>query len=190
MSEVAWRCFVAVPITDQLRQRLVDAVAGWRLRPDLAGLRWIEPAGWHLTLAFLGGTDPGRMPSIEATLAFVAAGHTPWAASTGGVGAFPSAPRAQVAWYGVADRDGRLSRLAADLRVALGIDDAGAFTPHVTLGRAIHTRVDLRAWLAGSSAPAGTLPVERLDLMRSHLGGGPARYETLATIVLGGPSRA
>jgi 2'-5' RNA ligase len=190
MSEAPWRCFVAVPLPDDLRAGLAATVTGWRSRFDLEGLRWVEPAGWHVTLAFLGQTDPARVPAIAAAVAAIAAGHTPWVATTGGVGAFPSPSRARVAWYGVSDRDGRLSTLAGDLRAALAIDDAGPFRPHVTLGRTGRQRVDLRAWVAGASAPAGRLAVERIELMRSHVGGGPARYETLATSTLGVPSRA
>lgn len=189
MSEARWRCFVAVPLPDELRTRLAAAVAGWRSRPELAGLRWVEPAGWHVTITFLGATDPAAVPAIDAGVAAIAAGHTPWIASVGGVGAFPSPSRARVAWYGVSDRDGRLSELAADLRSALAIEHAGPFRPHVTVGRTRRAQLDLRDWVANASAPAGTLAIDRLELMRSHLGGGPARYETLATTLLGGTSR-
>jgi 2'-5' RNA ligase len=48
--------------------------------------------------------------------------------------------------------------------------------------------VDLRSWLASASAPEGELVADRIQLMRSHLGRGPARYETLAAMKLGVPA--
>jgi 2'-5' RNA ligase len=190
MSDAPWRCFVAVPLADELRARLADAVAAWRGQPELAAMRWAEPDAWHVTLAFLGPTEPDRVPALAAAIAAATAAHAPWTAGTNGVGAFPSASRARVAWYGVSDPDGRFARLAADVRAALAIEDAGRFRPHVTLARGGREPVDLRAWIAGASVPAGELVVTRVQLMRSHLGRGPARYETLATTTLRAPSRA
>jgi 2'-5' RNA ligase len=189
MSDERWRCFVAVPTPARLRAALAEASTSWRSRPDLAGLRWAEPASWHLTLAFLGATDPDRVPAITAALAQAAAQHRPWRAATGGLGGFPSAARARVAWYGVADPDRALARLSAAIRAVVEIDQPAHFRQHITLARARREPVDLRAWIAEGGAPAGHLPVYRVQLMRSHLGRGPARYETLATATLGGPPR-
>jgi 2'-5' RNA ligase len=189
MSDAPWRCFVAVPLGDDVRAALGAAVDGWRALDDLAGLRWANAAGWHLTLAFLGVVDPGTVPAIEAAVAATAARHRPWRARTGGLGGFPSAARARVAWYGVADPDGRMAMLATDLHAALGMDVPGPFRAHVTLARARRDPVDLRGWIAAASDPQGELRVDRLELMRSHLGGGPARYETLATAALGARDR-
>jgi len=189
MTHARWRCFVAVPLGVELRAALAAAVDGGRARDELAGLRWANPDGWHLTLAFLGAVEPGDVPAIRAALASAAARHLMWRTRTGGVGGFPAAGRARVAWYGVSDPDGRLATLAGDLRATLGVDEGGRFRPHVTLARARREPVDLRGWVADTSAPEGELVVDRLELMRSHLGAGPARYETLATASIGGPKR-
>ena len=189
MTDAPWRCFVAVPLGDDVRAALGAAVEGWRARDDLAGLRWAHPGGWHLTLAFLGAVDPGQVPAIEAAMTATAARHSPWRARTGGLGGFPSAARARVTWYGVADPESRMAILATDLHGALGLDVRGPFRAHVTLARGRRDPVDLRTWIAATSAPEGELRVDRLELMRSHLGGGPARYETLATAALGARDR-
>lgn len=185
MSE-RWRCFVAVPIGDALRRDLRDAVERWRARSDLAGLRWSDPANWHLTLAFIGPTDPASVEPLTQALAEVAGGHAPMRLATGGLGAFPSRGRARVGWYGVGDPDRRLAALAREVAPAVGLDPlAGRFRAHVTLARAHDTPVDLRRWVEEPS-PGGELAVDRLDLMRSHLGRGPAHYEVLATVPLEG----
>jgi 2'-5' RNA ligase len=187
MSE-RWRCFVALPVGDELRAVVAAGVAAWRERSDLAGLRWTEPESWHLTLAFLGAVDADAVPEIAEAVSDVAARSEPMTLAGGGLGAFPSSGRATVAWYGIVDRDGILDRLAHDLRAALGLDDAETFRPHVTIARATGRPVDLRAFLVGDAGPSMAFRATRLELMRSHLGRSPARYEVLESAILGEPA--
>ena len=91
-------------------------------------------------------------------------------------------------WYGV-DRSAALDALVTDLRGALAMDADEPFRGHVTLARSRGEPVDLRPFLSGSEAPAGTIALDRLELLRSHLGGGPARYEQLASTPVGAPVR-
>jgi 2'-5' RNA ligase len=188
MSDERWRLFVAVPIGEELREALRSAVEGWRNDEELADLRWTDPDGWHVTLAFLGSTDAAAVPALSERLASVAAGHGATSSRTGGLGGFPTPARARVAWYGVEDGEDRMARLAADVSGALGLDASRSLRPHLTLARARRQPIDLRPWLASASAPEGVLMTDRIELMRSHTGRGPARYETLATINLGVPA--
>jgi RNA 2',3'-cyclic 3'-phosphodiesterase len=181
----SWRCFVAVPIGESLRRDLTVAVERWRTRPDLAGLRWTDPAGWHVTLAFLGAVDPDHVGELEAAVRAVAVDSQPAVLRTAGVGGFPSARRARVAWYGIADPDGHLAEIAHRLRTALALDTSAPFRPHLTLARAKGAPIDLSLWREEAAEPVGTLDVPGLDLMRSHLGRGPARYEIITSTPLG-----
>lgn len=188
MNGERWRCFVAIPIGDALRDELRIAVERWRRTENPAGLRWTDPQGWHLTLAFLGSIDATAVPAVVERLATVAEAHVATRSTTGGLGAFPTSGRARIVWYGVEDHDGRLARLAADVAGTLGLDASWPFRPHITLARARRQPVDLRPWLASASAPAGVLTTDRIQLMRSHTGRDPARYETLASFKLGVPA--
>jgi len=182
-----WRCFVAVPLGDELSLALRTLVYDWRDEPDFDGLHWTDPGSWHVTLAFLGSVEVDRIDGIVSALREVAAAHRPMRLATGGLGAFPSAGRARVAWYGVADPDGRLAALARDVRRATGV--AGSeFRGHVTLARARREPVSVRE-LVDRASPEGTLSVDHVALMRSHLGRGPARYEGVADVDLGVTSR-
>jgi len=185
MTDERWRLFVAVPIGEELRKALSKTVEGWRTDDALAGLRWTDPAGWHVTLAFLGPTEAAQASDLADRLANVAEHHEPIASKTGGLGAFPTLVHARVAWYGVEDAEGRMGRLAADVSAALGLDAPRPLRPHLTLARVRRQPVDLRSWLASASAPEGMLTTDRIALMRSHTGPGPARYETLRSIKLG-----
>lgn len=188
MTADAWRCFVAVPIGEPLRRDLAACLAAWKPREDLAGLRWSEPGAWHVTLAFLGDTDPAAVGTIASRLERVAASHNAFSVATGGLGAFPSAARARVAWYGVDDPERRLRNLAADVGRAVDLEADRPFAPHVTLGRSRRAPLDLRRWIEGAAAPSGVLEVDRVELVRSHLAQGPAHYETLAVARLGPPA--
>lgn len=181
-----WRCFVAAPIPPNLRAPLAKVVAPWGAD---AALRWSAPASWHLTLAFLGGVDPETVDEARARASEVAGRHERMRPEAGGIGAFPSASRARVVWYGVQDLDGRLASLAGDLARSLKCEAGSPFRAHVTLARVRRGSADLRGWLseASASAPTGTLELRQLALMRSHPGKGAPRYETLATMELGGP---
>ncbi len=81
-AERPWRCFVAVPIGTELRTSLAEHVARLRrLDGADAAWRWTEAEGWHVTLAFLGATEPAAVPGLGRSLATVAASHVPFALS-------------------------------------------------------------------------------------------------------------
>ena len=178
-----WRCFVAVPIGDQLRAALSSAVEAWHGAPGSEDLRWTDASGWHATLAFLGPTDPRRVPPLADALADVAARFAPFTLATGGLGGFPSARAARVVWYGIEDPEGRLAAVASAVREAVGLADDQPFRAHLTLAR---TRRQGRARMdRAAPAPAGTIRFDELVLYRSLLRHGPARYEPLAVARLG-----
>src|SRR5574338_208013 len=186
-AEPAWRLFVAVPLPDALRDGLATTVASLRALPDAANWRWTDPEGWHITLAFLGATDPARVPDLADALERAVQNVPAFAARAGGLGAFPSPRSARVLWYGVADPDGQLRRLAAAVSKAVGLD-AGRFRAHVTLARArerFGSPAD--ALIDAVPVPAGLITVAEAVLYRSHLGRGPARYEALHRAALATP---
>ncbi|HEX9738466.1 MAG TPA: 2'-5' RNA ligase family protein, partial [Candidatus Limnocylindria bacterium] len=85
----AWRCFVGVPVGPTLRTDLETSVELWRARQNAPDLRWTDPDGWHVTIAFLGATDPSVIPDLVNALGVVADGTDAFPLPTGGLGAFP-----------------------------------------------------------------------------------------------------
>ena len=189
MTQARWRCFVAVPIDEDVRQTIAAFLEPWKAQDEW---RWVPTESWHVTLAFLGWVDASTLEAVRATIREVAGRHEPMRLAAAGLGAFPSAARARVVWYGIDDGAGRLAALARDLASGMGLDGGAPFRPHITLAHARAGTADARGWLeaASASAPALTLKMRRLDLMRSHLGSGAPRYETLATMQLGVGARA
>ncbi len=186
----SWRCFVGVPVGASLRSDLATPVNAWRSQPPADALRWTDPDSWHLTLAFLGSIPPDSVPRVTRAVSEVAMAHSPVQVETGRLGAFHRPGSVRTLWYGVADPDGALASLAGDLARALDLAADQPFRAHITLARSRQRPVDLRGWIEGASleAPSGWLDVTGIQLLRSHLGNGPARYETLASFDLGGAS--
>jgi 2'-5' RNA ligase len=179
-----WRCFVAVPIDPEVREAVADYARRLRERAGDADWRWSDPEAWHMTLAFMGATDPADVPRLGTALVELAAAHEALELRAAGLGAFPSRGRARVLWYGVADPEGRLARLARAVRAAVGLPPEDRFRGHLTLARARDRLGTDAGGLLDVLAPQSRLAVDRLILFRSHLGRGPAHYEALATAPL------
>jgi RNA 2',3'-cyclic 3'-phosphodiesterase len=185
-----WRCFVAVLLPDDLREALRAWVAEVRRGGTLAAdWRWTDPDGWHITLAFLGATALEMVPGIVDHLSHDLEGREGFSVAAGGIGAFPGRSRARVLWYGIQDADRRLAELARVVRAATATDEAAPFRPHITLARA-RERQGAPLPSRSQEPPTGEVPVDAVMLMRSHLTGGPARYEVLAEFPLNIPIEA
>ena len=191
-SPETWRCFVAVPVHDDLRVGLATAVDRWKREPGAPNLRWTDPEGWHVTLAFLGATDPVAVPglrrALESATADLPPPLSPIQVRTGPLGAFPRAAEAQSVWLAIEDPLRQLKDLAYAVQTAcLPQEKWRRLRPHLTLGRSRVRRGEpLESWLATRTFPPTEFPVEDVVLFRSHLGRGPARYEELARLPLGG----
>ena len=193
MPEEAWRCFVAVPLTDQVRVPLAAAARSWREELEA---RWTSPEAWHVSLRFLGDVEPRGVERLARSLAEELADVEAFEVTAAGLGAFPSEGAARVLYHGIEDPNARLPPLAeAARRSARSVEgrraDDRLFRPHVTLAR-FRRPQPLDQWLARwrHNAPTATLPVDEVLLLRSHLGRGPAQYRTLARFPLRVAARA
>jgi 2'-5' RNA ligase len=143
------------------------------LRNEQPGLRWALPDQWHLTLAFLGEVGEGATSDLVARLGRVAGRHPPLVLSLGGAGRFGN----RVLWTRVRGETDGLRRLAASARAAarrarVPVEDR-PYRAHLTLARA-RDGADLRPAVAALNGFEGRAwTVDRLHLVRSHLGAGP-----------------
>jgi RNA 2',3'-cyclic 3'-phosphodiesterase len=151
-------------------------------RPDDRAVRWTTRQQWHVTLAFVGEVADGLVPALQAAVAAAAAGCAPRPVAMG-----PTARRlggGQLV-VPVAGVDDLAASLGAACAAALGRPpEARPFRGHLTLARA-RRGGDVPRSLQGIPLEAAW-DVDEIALVRSHLGGGPARYETLSTAALGG----
>ncbi|HEX6236686.1 MAG TPA: 2'-5' RNA ligase family protein [Acidimicrobiales bacterium] len=165
------RLFVAV----QPPPAVLDALEALP-RPERPGIRWTKRAHWHVTLRFLGEVaDPA--PVVEALEG------APVQRCVARLG-----PGAEVLGRGVVSVPvAGLDDLATGVAAALGgmgtANDDRRFRGHVTLARTARggARGAVRAVVRelADRPVSATFDVDEVRLVRSHLGGGPPRYEDL-----------
>jgi 2'-5' RNA ligase len=179
------RLFVAV-LPPPLALAELDAVVS-PLRGVGRELRWTGTESWHLTLAFLGEVGEERVPELQERLGRAARRHPAHQLRLAGGGRFGS----RALWTGVSGEVRTLGRLAESAQAAgrrMGVPmEERPFRAHLTLARAANgTRPDLRPLVAALSGFEGEeWQAGEVCLMRSRLGGGPARYERLRAWRLG-----
>lgn len=185
------RLFVALAPPQSALDDLDRACAPHRAARD--DLRWTHREAWHVTLAFLGEVSELSVERLQPRLQRVAGRHHQFPLAFSGAGAFPSAGRANVLWGGIAGERRALAALAASVtaaarRAGVTMPDPGRkFTPHLTLARCrapvnVRELVDCLDKYRGEPWTA-----EQILLIRSHLGGGPPRYQTLGSWPLRAP---
>lgn len=188
-----WRLFVAIEPGVEARQALRLAQAAARHVGFSA--RWVNPASAHLTLKFLGDTDPTHIESLGVALGAVAARNPSFTLHTTTLGGFPNLRHPRVLWLGLGGVLDQLTALQQAVEKALAAQDFPAedrpFTPHLTLGRLDReTVLPAPAAVAALTARAdfaGTgLSVRRIQLIRSVLARGGASYTTLYDLPLVG----
>ena len=134
------RVFVALDLPVQAKAILQQAVQ--ELANSLStGIRWVDPAGIHLTLKFLGDVDAGLIPDVLASMerASTRFESPSFSLSLSGLGVFPNAREPRVLWAGVTGdlaELGRLQTFVDDELSELGFaKERRPFRPHLTLGR-------------------------------------------------------
>lgn len=172
------RLFVAVPLPREVR----DAIGDWLARaPAPLPGRPVPPRNWHLTLRFLGDTEP---PQRERLLAALRAARLPtgFPAAFGEAGAFPRAGRATVFWLGLRKGGEQLMQLAGiveESAIEAGFaPESRPFRPHLTLSRLRPPR-DVSPLIRSLGACSAAFVVDAVAVYRSVLGGGPARYDVV-----------
>ncbi|MFD1640731.1 RNA 2',3'-cyclic phosphodiesterase [Halohasta litorea] len=185
------RLFVSVDLPATLAEPL-EAVQNEL--SDADSLRVTDPTQAHVTLKFLGDTDPERVEEIEAAIetAVGKSGVDPFDCIIEGLGVFPSLDYISVVWAGVRDGGGAaaLSHLhdAVETELtALGFEaESHEFTPHVTLARMDDARGKsvVQEVVRETEPTVGTFRVDSVCLTESMLTDEGPQYETVREIDL------
>lgn len=175
------RLFVAIPLPDDVRDRLAMLTGG------VPGARWVAAENYHITLRFLGDVAAGDIDDIVGALSRVSVDA--FTVDLAGIGFFGSPRKPRTLWVGAApttDEAARLRHLHDKVdRALVGTGmapDERKFTPHVTLAYLKNPNRDrVGRWLQEHGLlRAGPVPVDGFALYESRTGGDGSVYIELA----------
>ena len=188
-----WRLFIAMPMPEPVQAmiaKIVDELGG-----NDAPVRWTAAGQSHLTLHFLGETEPAQAELLRMSFPTFASRRAAFELETGALGCFPESGPPNVVWLGLSSGGHELTALHRDIGQALARlsfePEERSFRPHITLGR-VRDGVDrptadrLRSLALDPSrrarllAETATIPVREIHLVRSYLERAGARHETIA----------
>lgn len=177
------RAFIAIDLDPEIKDALLALVRD--LRKTRADVRWVDAAGMHLTVKFLGPVDEGQVPRVEAIMAGAAGRQRPFPLRLEGTGAFPNERSPRVLWVGFAAAP-ELVSLQSDLEAAFeteGFDrESRDFRPHLTLGRVKGPDGVARAMTELAKrrdAAFGSMTVRKITLFESLLRPEGAEYRVV-----------
>jgi len=184
------RSFVAVEIKPRMRDMLQEMLHDLQNEFPAEMIRWVKPAGIHLTLKFLGEISEAKIQDVSTALKEAASVATPFCIKAEGLGCFPNPRRPRILWVGVMESGAALQdlhrRINLDLQ-PLGFElETRCFHPHLTLGRVRHPRriKYLEKILLRYSAGSDWEYVQQVCLMRSVLSPSGAVYSKISTVHL------
>ena len=195
-GQTLWRLFIGVELPSAAIEEIATFINEMPVKTE--GLvRWTPRANVHLTLQFLGDTDPAKLPEIQERIAAAASNTSPILLALGETGAFPQFRAPRILWVGLTGEVRRLVQLQGRIEgsmTALGYEpERRPFTPHISVGRTGRSLTDQQAGDIGFGWRRTKLPPERTKvtvsevvLFRSKLQDGGPVYEKLFTAKLGG----
>ncbi|HEX5828521.1 MAG TPA: RNA 2',3'-cyclic phosphodiesterase [Candidatus Limnocylindrales bacterium] len=196
-AEAPYRLFVAVPVPADVRDAVVALLEPFRTGPFAGSARWVHVETLHLTLRFLGDTDPALAARAGDAVHRALDGRPAFDVRLGGAGSFPpSGRKIRALWLGITQGADELGALARALDAPLGAlgwpPDDRPYRPHLTIARTDATAVRESALVAQALEEAAAswetgFRARSAILYRSVLGGGPARHEPLAEVALRDP---
>jgi 2'-5' RNA ligase len=174
------RLFFGLALPDDTRAALARAARD--VHDTSPRARTTAADNLHLTLLFLGLTEPDAVAAIARTMAEVAARTAPFELTVAGAGTF-GGRHPRVLWASVSGDVEAAAHLAAALAAATGTPLDRPFRGHVTLARARARGGDATLTRAAKTLQGqtfGALPGRELVLFESRSEPGGVRYLPIA----------
>jgi len=188
------RTFIALKLNEALQRFLGEIIS--QISQELPDLRWVDPHGIHLTLAFLGELRDEQLVEVIHAAEEAAQKASAFEYRLKGLGIFGSPRQPRVIWMGVEDLpSGKVQGsplqqvhhvLSRELELRGFEAEKRPFSPHLTLARIkqqlspdTQQRLQrvLHSRLAGSSS--AVYQVNNLCVMKSELSRAGAKYTCL-----------
>jgi 2'-5' RNA ligase len=186
------RLFIALPISEEIRKecQALQEIG----KTKTSSVKWVDPKQIHLTLVFLGWTDPSLRAEVDGLIQTVSEESPPFSIDVTGLGVFPRLQSPKVVWVGIPE-EAALMKLQHDLAEkigSLGIPlEKRPYRPHLTLGRVKEGAVSdpFIHWITQErDIQIGRCDFSQVALMESQLRPGGSQYECLFASPLKGRS--
>jgi 2'-5' RNA ligase len=183
------RTFIALEMNEVLHRHLEEVID--QVAQVLPNARWVDPAGIHLTLAFLGELTDAQLSEAMQAAEIAAQQVKPFTYRLSRLGIFGSPQQPRVLWMGIDEPSGTMTWLHRILNQELeqrGFEiDKRPFSPHLTLARFKQPLMPdeqqgLQRILAEKQrgvVSAQVCAVEHVNVMKSELSRAGARYTCL-----------
>ncbi|WP_051620883.1 RNA 2',3'-cyclic phosphodiesterase [Paenibacillus sp. UNC451MF] len=185
------RLFIAIPIMTE--QRSILQIKMEELQSLHPFKKWVHPEDLHITLCFLGDTDPDTAEKVKDTLLELTASIQTFRLDLGELGTFgkPNAPK--ILWVGVHGEMEPLRHLQALIEQAmepLGFKaENRTYRPHITIAKKYVGEADFSEALLLTAEQSAQRParwtVQQIVLYRTHMDSQPM-YEIIGSFPLGG----
>ncbi|MBS2028937.1 MAG: RNA 2',3'-cyclic phosphodiesterase [Deltaproteobacteria bacterium] len=183
------RAFVALELPEPVRDALAAAAESAKAHAP-GKLSWTAIEKLHLTLVFLGASEPEKLTELQKSLDEEARATKPFSLALAGPGVFPSPRKPSVLWIGLQPSPELVALQAGVAKrcQALGwtLEDR-AYAAHLTLARVKFAGPPGKLWDAWKDVKPPELrwDVHELTLMRSDTTPGGAVYSALGRSPLG-----
>jgi RNA 2',3'-cyclic 3'-phosphodiesterase len=189
MANEMWRLFWAIEIPESNKKEIADIIQKLE-KYDEMSVKWVDSLGIHITIKFLGDTEPDFVNDMTKQIRKTVSGIKPFTFKLEGFGCFPRIKDPKVIWIGVKDSIDQFQSLAKSIdgvSAKFGFaPENKKFTPHLTIGR-VKMRLkkpDLTDQLQKLTYSSSTITANEIILMRSHLLPQGAKYEPVTKILL------
>ncbi|HOV90861.1 MAG TPA: RNA 2',3'-cyclic phosphodiesterase [Syntrophorhabdaceae bacterium] len=180
------RAFIALELPLSVKENLSKVISNMSMKMD--GVKWVNNAGLHITLKFLGEVEETLVGRIREGLSYLGEKYPPFTLALDCIDAFPDKKRARVIVVKLKNRVDIAINIFKDIENNLEKysfeKEKRVFTPHITLGR----RKTPAPLLEKTIAKLDELefPVDTLVMFKSTLTNKGAIYDPIWKIKLGG----
>lgn len=178
--------FFALVLPDDIKAYL-NAVTE-QLKPDFPFKKWLHPADYHITMAFLGNAPDTLKEDALGRVGSELANEASFGLELGDIGGFGKSDSPRILWAGVKQQERlfAIQKKVYNSCIEGGFElDKKPFKPHITLARKFEgdNPFSLEGVRQMANVQDKHFEADQVALYQTHLGASPS-YEKIFTINL------
>ena len=182
------RLFIALKIDEEIQNKFDTIISDFKTKGGK--VKWIDSKNLHITLKFLGNTEPKLIDTIISQIQYSVGTLKPFESDFSALGGFPNLRKPKVIWANIAKHRNNIIELAENINhslAELNIEKHDKpFQPHLTLGRvkSYESLTELTDYLSSYQFEKIDITCNTIQLIKSTLTQHGPIYKTLQEINL------